>query len=321
MITSTFSSSISLRALRPAAVGSERVVEHDELDLAAGDLGLVGERGLHALRVRNAERRVRPRERDAEADLQVGGPAHCTANAVAMAAATAHRIGSSCTVLLVVKAGAPAGFKGTESGFDEAGGDAAASRRSWHAPSPSSRGNGFRGRLAGRYQSAPAVASSIPAIAWQTGLRPKATRPPRTDCCRRSSRNEARRRSSSLPPDVDAPAAPAERCRRLPSIIGGQRVEADRRCSTRARCRRPARRRSVRKRAGPRPSLLRATRRTGPSARRRATAHSGACRRAPARCAVSKTQALVQMRSCRVQHPTVLVEHSCANPVRFATRS
>ena len=73
MMMSTFSSSISFLALRPAVVGIGGVVEDGEHDLAAGDLRPVGDRRLHALGVGHAERGVRAGERDAQADLQVGG--------------------------------------------------------------------------------------------------------------------------------------------------------------------------------------------------------------------------------------------------------
>src|SRR4029079_18825143 len=67
---------VLLDELSRVARGRRRVggvVEDDELDLAAGDLALVRERRLHALRVRDAERRVRSRQRDVDADLEVGG--------------------------------------------------------------------------------------------------------------------------------------------------------------------------------------------------------------------------------------------------------
>jgi hypothetical protein len=72
MSTSTFSSSISLRALRPAVVGSEPSSSTMSCTLRPFTSGLVGQRGLHALGVRHAQRGVRPRQRHAEADLQVG---------------------------------------------------------------------------------------------------------------------------------------------------------------------------------------------------------------------------------------------------------
>ena len=58
MITSTLSSSIILRALRAAVRRVGGVVELHQLHLAAVDLGLVGQRGLHALLVRECRART-----------------------------------------------------------------------------------------------------------------------------------------------------------------------------------------------------------------------------------------------------------------------
>ena len=60
------------------AAGGGRVgciVQHDQLDLAAGERRMLGQGRADALLVRNAERRHRAGERADEADLEVGGAA------------------------------------------------------------------------------------------------------------------------------------------------------------------------------------------------------------------------------------------------------
>src|SRR6218665_2577002 len=73
MMTSTLSSSISLRALRAAGDGAGASSGGVKRPLWAPHLRAVGQRGLHALVVCNAERRHRPRQRGDEADFQIGG--------------------------------------------------------------------------------------------------------------------------------------------------------------------------------------------------------------------------------------------------------
>jgi hypothetical protein len=57
--------------------GIGRVVEHDQLHLAAGELRMLGDGRADALLIGNAERRDRPRQRADEADLEIGRRGLC----------------------------------------------------------------------------------------------------------------------------------------------------------------------------------------------------------------------------------------------------